>query len=158
LFEFVDSGDAEIQALETRHGMKPNAAVITSACSSVPGFRTSTVKACIPNTSRVQYDTQREQGEDMTYLPTEKLQLKFDDVVWREVDDQVIVLELETSTYLTLNGTAKPLWEALAGGITFGALVELLTDSYQVTPEQATCDTENFLTNLTSRNLLQRQP
>ena len=54
----------------------------------------------------------------MTHHPEEKLQLKAEDVVWREVGDELVVLELSTSTYLTLNGTAKQIWERLASGAT----------------------------------------
>ena len=90
----------------------------------------------------------------MTYLPEEKLQLKVDDVVWREVGDELVVLELSTSTYLTLNGTAKYLWESLAGGTTIGALVQMLADRYPITAEQARTDAEAFLSALSERDLL----
>ena len=90
----------------------------------------------------------------MTYSPEEKLQLKIDDVVWREVEGELVVLELSTSLYLTLNGTAKLLWEALSGGATTGALVEVLTREYDIGEDQAMSDVEVFLQTLTERNLL----
>jgi hypothetical protein len=90
----------------------------------------------------------------MTYLPEEKLQLQVDHVVWREVGDELVVLELSTSTYLTLNGTAKHLWEGLASGTTVGALVQMLADRYPITAEQARSDTETFLSALSERDLL----
>jgi hypothetical protein len=92
----------------------------------------------------------------MTYSPKEKLQLNVDDVVWREVGDELVVLELSTSTYLTLNGAAKHLWEGLASGSTIGDLVQLLADRYRIADGQATADTESFLSALAERNLLVR--
>jgi hypothetical protein len=92
----------------------------------------------------------------MTFAAQEKLHLKVDDVVWREVGDELVVLELTSSVYLTLNGTAKILWEGLASGSTTDSLVELLTDDYEVSAEQARADTESFLSDLTERNLLLR--
>jgi hypothetical protein len=92
----------------------------------------------------------------MTFAPEEKVQLKVDDVVWRDVGDELVVLELTSSVYLTLNGTAKTLWEGLASGATLDSLVELLTNDYEVTAEQARADTESFLSALTERNLLFR--
>jgi hypothetical protein len=92
----------------------------------------------------------------MNYLPGEKLQLRVDDVVWREVEDELIVLELSTSIYLTLNGTAKHLWEGLATGSTIDGLVTMLTDRYGIDPEHARADTESFLSALDARSLLLR--
>jgi hypothetical protein len=92
----------------------------------------------------------------MTFSATDKLQLKVDDVVWREVGDELVVLELSTSTYLTLNGTAKHLWLSLSDGSTVEALVDMLATKYQISHEQATRDTEAFLTSLDDRELLVR--
>jgi hypothetical protein len=87
--------------------------------------------------------------------PTEaKLQLKVDDVVWREVGDELVVLELTTSTYLTLNGAAKHLWITLVDGATFGQLAASLEERYQIPPERATTDAEAFLSALTDRQLI----
>jgi hypothetical protein len=94
----------------------------------------------------------------MTYPPEEKLQLKVEDVVWREVGDELVVLELSTSTYLTLNGTAKQLWEGLAGGSTLDMLVSMLADRYTISVQQARSDTESFLSALAERELLVRTP
>lgn len=90
----------------------------------------------------------------MTYPPEEKLQIDVDAVVWRDVGDEVVVLELSTSTYLTLNGTAKQIWESLASGATLDALVEGLVDRYGITPEQARVDAESFVSAVADRGLL----
>jgi hypothetical protein len=90
----------------------------------------------------------------MTYPPEEKLQIDVDAVVWRDVGDEVVVLELSTSTYLTLNGTAKQIWESLASGATLDALVDGLVDRYGITSEQARVDAESFVSALADRGLL----
>ncbi len=41
-------------------------------------------------------------------------------------------LELSTSTYLTLNGTAKCLWEGLTDATTVDGLIEVLVERYQI--------------------------
>jgi hypothetical protein len=92
----------------------------------------------------------------MTTSPQEKLQLKVDDVVWREVEDDLVVLELSTSTYLNLNGSAKHLWETLANGATSDSLVESLVTRYEISDVQARADTEEFLAALTARGLVVR--
>ncbi|MGA3146703.1 MAG: PqqD family protein [Acidimicrobiales bacterium] len=90
----------------------------------------------------------------MAISPDENLQLKVDDLVWREVGDELVVLELSTSTYLTLNGTARYLWESLADATTVDGLVQTLVDRYQIPAAQARSDTEAFLSALTDRELL----
>jgi hypothetical protein len=82
--------------------------------------------------------------------------LKMDDVVWRDVGDELVVLELSTTTYLTLNGTAKDLWEGVAGTATKSALVDMLVERYEITPELAEADVVSFLASLEERNLLSR--
>jgi hypothetical protein len=83
-----------------------------------------------------------------------KLQLKVDDVVWREVEDELVVLELSTSTYVTLNGSAKFLWETLADGSTLDKLVSSLVGRYSISPEQARSDIEAFIAALDERELI----
>jgi hypothetical protein len=90
----------------------------------------------------------------MSYPPDEKLQIDADAVVWRDVGDEVVVLELSTSTYLTLNGTAKQIWDSLASGATLSALADGLVDRYGITLEQAQVDAESFVSALADRGLL----
>ncbi len=86
----------------------------------------------------------------------QKLRVKADDVVWRDVGDELVLLELATSTYLTLNGTARFLWEHLVGGATMDELVESLGDHYGIGPAQARDDAEVFVSTLGERDLLIR--
>jgi hypothetical protein len=90
----------------------------------------------------------------MTISRDEKLQLKVDDVVWREVGDELVVLELSTSTYLTLNGTARYLWERLTDATTIDGLIEMLVEHYQISADQARSDAESFLSALADRELI----
>lgn len=90
----------------------------------------------------------------MTYQPEEKVQLRVDDVVWRGVGDEIVILELSTSTYLTLNGTATHLWDGLVDGSTMAELAEILTMRYRITVDQARADVEAFVAALSDRNLL----
>jgi hypothetical protein len=92
--------------------------------------------------------------DDDGALPAGAPRLRVDDVVWREVGDDLVVLELSTSTYLTLNGSAKQLWIGLADGGTVAGLVERLTALYGISDEQASSDTEAFLAALAERKLL----
>jgi hypothetical protein len=67
------------------------------------------------------------------------------DVTWRAIDDQVVVLNLITSQYLTLNGTASELWRLLAPGATESGLVAYLVTTYDLESAMATADVAVFL-------------
>ena len=82
------------------------------------------------------------------------LSIPVDDVVWREVGDDLIVLELATSSYLMINGTGKVIWESLVEATSEDALVALIVDSYDIPDEQARSDVQAFLVMLQDRGLL----
>jgi len=94
----------------------------------------------------------------MAFGPDEKLYVKADDVVWREAGDELVVLELTTTTYLTLNGTAKQLWLGLLDGATVDELVGTLSGRFGISAEQARADTESFVSALSDRALLSTAP
>jgi hypothetical protein len=98
------------------------------------------------------YESTHEPDVPVTQGP---LRLRVDQVAWRDVGDELIVLELATSTYLTLNGSAKQLWLGLASGATAEELVESLVAAYGISAEQAGSDTESFLAALLERKLVE---
>lgn len=77
-------------------------------------------------------------------------------VSWRRVGDDIVVLNLETSRYLSLNGSAGLLWEALdKEAKTVEELVELLVAEFQdVERSRAKADVESFLHSCESHGLL----
>ena len=82
------------------------------------------------------------------------LQLCLDILTWREVGDELVVFNAENGTYLTLNASAKGLWQRLARGTTTQELVRGLCVGYDLSAEQASDDVETFLDSLRQRQLL----
>jgi hypothetical protein len=77
-----------------------------------------------------------------------------DRAVWREVGDEVVILDVPTGTYLSLNGSGRLLWKKLDGGATAGDLTGELVAAYDIDAEQAHADVVRFLDALTERSLL----
>jgi hypothetical protein len=77
------------------------------------------------------------------------------DVTWRQVGDEVIVLDMSTWEYLGLNGTGAILWPALVEGATPEELRERLVDSYGIERERAAADVRAFLAALADVGLLE---
>ena len=97
------------------------------------------------------HESTSDHSTEVTRAP---LRLRVDEVAWRDVGDELIVLELATSTYLTLNGSAKQLWIGLSEGEDDPALIDRLTAAYGITEEQAAVDTEAFVAALAERKIL----
>lgn len=78
-----------------------------------------------------------------------------DDVLWRQLDDRVLVLDVSRSRYLRLNRSGTLLWRALREPRTVDELVDHLRRSYDVSHEDATTDVEGFLADLREHGLLE---
>jgi hypothetical protein len=84
-----------------------------------------------------------------------ELKLRSEHLEWREVEGEVIVLDLEGSVYMSLNGSGAVCWHALAEGATREEIVRRLTDEFDVARERAERDVADFLQELRSHGLLE---
>ena len=82
------------------------------------------------------------------------MQLRQSGLTWHVVGDEVVVLDLDGSVYLKLNGSGRVLWEALAEPSTEAALVASLQQRFDVDEDRATTDVAGFLGELRRRGLL----
>lgn len=85
------------------------------------------------------------------------LKLREDRVHWRQIDQDVVAVDVETSTYLSTNGSGAVLWLALAEGTTRERLVERLAQAYLIDGERAAADVDAFLRDLRDQDLLREQ-
>ena len=76
------------------------------------------------------------------------------DVEWQQVDDEVVALDLGTSSYLGVNDTGSVLWPLVAAGTTQDLLVDELTSRFRIDPERARADVDAFVERLRSLCLL----
>jgi hypothetical protein len=77
-----------------------------------------------------------------------------DDMSWREIDDEVIVLDLRSATYLRLNPSGALFWRRLETGTTDHELVEILVDRFALTVEQAHGDVVSFIDSCLKKDLI----
>ena len=82
------------------------------------------------------------------------MKLREGGTTWNIVGDEVVILDLEGSVYLKLNGSGRVLWERLADGCTEDDLVASLIDTYAIEAELATTDVRTFLAQLNERGLV----
>jgi coenzyme PQQ synthesis protein D (PqqD) len=85
---------------------------------------------------------------------SETLRLRADALEWRDVEGEVVAVDLRTSTYLAVNASGAKLWPALASGATRDQLTDVLVDQFQLPRDQARSDVEAFVRMLEHENLL----
>ena len=84
----------------------------------------------------------------------DELRLRAEGLVWRDIDGELVILDVDRSMYLASNGTGTLLWEALAEGTTHEQLVQLLVTNAEVPVHIATGDVDAFLVQLRERGVL----
>ena len=83
-----------------------------------------------------------------------ELRLKSDALAWRHVDGEVIAVDLQSSTYLSVVGSGALLWQALAAGTTRDILIDLLTSEFEIERQRAAADVDVFIADLADRKHL----
>jgi hypothetical protein len=91
-------------------------------------------------------------------VPEIRLTLRDADLDWREVEGELVALDLRESRYLAVNRTGKVLWGALAEGASREELIGTVVETFDIERERATADVDVFITELESRGLLVREP
>ena len=76
------------------------------------------------------------------------------DALARELDGEVLVLDLRTSLYFGMTGTAARIWQLVEAGETRDPIVATLAREYETDPAVIGGDVDSFLADLTSRGLL----
>lgn len=86
-----------------------------------------------------------------------RLRLREDAVRWREIDREVVAVDLVSSIYLTTNESGVRLWRRLADGATTDELVDELVEAFSIERERAAADVRSYVDALDARNLLVRE-
>jgi type IV secretory pathway TrbF-like protein len=83
----------------------------------------------------------------------DRLQLR-KDLSWRAVGDEIVVLDLRTTSYFAVQGAAVTMWALLVDGTDEDGLVSAVLAEYDVDADQARADVAAFVSDLRTRDLL----
>ncbi len=93
-------------------------------------------------------------GEVSHYDPP--MRLRSERLTWREIDGEIIALDLHSSSYFTANSTASALLKRLSEGpVVPGDLVKELVERFEVEASVAEADVAAFLADLEAQGLLE---
>jgi hypothetical protein len=77
-----------------------------------------------------------------------------EDVLWRRLESEIVILNGSSWEYLGLNAAGGLLWEQLQDEPTVAQLAQVLVDTYALPPELAHADVNAFIYSLSAKDLL----
>jgi len=77
------------------------------------------------------------------------------DVVARRVDDEVVLVNLQTNRIFALNPTGARFWELLEGGAGRVEIEEKLIEEYEASPDEIRASIDALVEELRSERLVQ---
>jgi hypothetical protein len=87
---------------------------------------------------------------------SERIQIRAGAVEWREVEGEVVALDLRNKTYLAVNRTGAAIWPILMSGADREELLALLLETFAVSQDEAAADLDAFLAELAEQDLLEQ--
>lgn len=76
------------------------------------------------------------------------------DVVWRRLDDDVVLVDLRTSRIYSLNDSAARAWELLSTGAERAEVERSLLEEFDVEPSELRASLDDLLGRLSAENLV----
>lgn len=86
------------------------------------------------------------------------MQVRSNDITWREIDGEMVILDLASSTYLTTNLTGTFLLQQLVEDRSHDDLVDALVTTFDIDRTRADRDATAFVDLLRDRDLLATSP
>jgi hypothetical protein len=80
--------------------------------------------------------------------------LRNNDLDWREIDDEIVVLDTRDAVYLSVQGSGALAWRLLAKSTTKDSLIDALVEKYGIDSTRASTDVDAFLATLNDKGLL----
>ena len=77
-----------------------------------------------------------------------------ENIAWRNVNDEIVILNLKSGEYFTLNDVAQCIWKAITDEKSVEEIKVKIIDEYDVSTERADRDFEEFITGMIEQGLL----
>lgn len=80
---------------------------------------------------------------------------KKEGVIYRNVDNQAVIVDLESSYYCNLNEIGTIIWEQIDGQKTLSDIAGYICDKFEIPEEQALEDVREFLDDIRKKGLIE---
>ncbi len=78
-------------------------------------------------------------------------------VLFRKLDDEIVLLDLDSGEYFSLNDTGARVWELVGEGLAAEEIADRLAREFAVTPEVAIEHVRDLCTELLAAGLLEQR-
>lgn len=78
-----------------------------------------------------------------------------EDLVWRKIEGEIVILTEDGQKIHTLNSVGGAIWELADGSKNIDEIAKILTERFDVSPEQAQSDIIEFCSEMADENILQ---
>ncbi len=82
------------------------------------------------------------------------MKLRTGEITWRTIDEDLVILDLRSSTYLTTNASGAVLMKELTEERTEAELAASLVESFGISTDKAVADVRSFMDALQAGGLL----
>ena len=72
-----------------------------------------------------------------------------------EIDDETVLMNLESGSYHVINKTGQRIWELLEKPMTFAEICSILSEEYDVSSDTCQGEVLSFIIELQTRNIVQ---
>jgi hypothetical protein len=77
-----------------------------------------------------------------------------DNVIWREVDEEAVILNIDTNNYYTLNKIGTEIWKNIKSNNKLGDIVKKVMNRYEVNEKRLLKDIEKLAAALQNEDLI----
>lgn len=88
------------------------------------------------------------------HLTSETIIQRKSDLLFNEIDGEVVMLSIENSEYFGMDRIGTHIWNLIETPISFKSLIDKLKKHYEVEEEQCIRDTSLFLNKLLEKDLI----
>lgn len=85
---------------------------------------------------------------------TDNRMVQAEDIIWRRIGDEVVVIKDDGLATHVLNKTAALIWELCDGKRGIDEIAAVLCERYDVSPEEARADTKETIEDLTKVGII----
>ena len=82
---------------------------------------------------------------------------KTDDIIWRVVDDEALILNTSNGYYFSMNGTATEAWCLLNDGKSIDEVARTIAEQYEIDLPAAKADIEALLQELKNEQIVESE-
>jgi hypothetical protein len=87
-------------------------------------------------------------------MPEKKYSINSDRVVWRDIEGEAVILNLDTGYYYNLNAIGSLIWRLLDEKKDISKIIETISKDYNISVNRAKKDLDSLISDLKKEKLL----